>query len=193
VNKKRVYPSTNCPLRTEESFYQQEQAEHHNGTTPVTKIPGFKPVSSFILVYMHLLCLGVMKRILKHYWIGKSDKKKKMVNVALPSRPRRQLSDRLEGLRNDTPSDFARKPRGVDEVPRCKAKEFKFILVYCGPLILEKILPKPLYTFSCSMLAPVFFAGKRKQSCKLCKELIQNVLSSSSQAVWKRFTDSKHA
>ena len=36
VNKNRVYPSTNCPLRTEESFYQQEQAEHHNGTTPVS-------------------------------------------------------------------------------------------------------------------------------------------------------------
>jgi len=65
--------------------------------------------------------------------------------LAYQSRKKKQLSSRLEGLRRDTPSDFPRKPRGVDEIPWYKANEFKFILVYCGPIVLQGILPPPLY------------------------------------------------
>ena len=139
--KKRVYPETDCVLRTEESFLRQSQKEHHTGTTPLTRVPGFKPISSFVLDYMHLICLGIMKRLLVFYWIGA----KKKTHVSFSRNQVSKLSARLESLRKSVPVEFPRKIRGLAEAARFKATEYRFFLLYSGPIVLKGILKTELY------------------------------------------------
>lgn len=56
-------------LRTDESFRNREQPEHHEGTSPLERL-GTGLVSQFRLDAMHLLYIGVFKRLL-HFWLFK--------------------------------------------------------------------------------------------------------------------------
>lgn len=48
-------------------------------------------------------------------------------------------------LKSQIPADFQRSTRSVFEVAKWKATEFRFFLLYCGPIVLKNILPKKLY------------------------------------------------
>lgn len=67
INGKRIYYDMQSELRTNESFREKRQANHHipNCVTPLLRIPGFDPVKSVILDHMHLLFLGIMKSLLQ--------------------------------------------------------------------------------------------------------------------------------
>lgn len=56
-------------LRTDLSFRTKEQESHHIETTILENIPGLDMVTSFPLDYMHLVCLGVMKKLLNNLWL----------------------------------------------------------------------------------------------------------------------------
>lgn len=48
-------------------------------------------------------------------------------------------------LTNSIPSEFARRPRSINEVKLWKAVEFRNFLLYTGPIVLRYILKKDLY------------------------------------------------
>lgn len=83
-------------------------------------------VSQFPLDYMHLVCLGVMKR-------------------RLGSRVIDDISQHLLNLKSHIPSEFARKPRSLKEIDRWKATEFRQFLLYTGPVVLAEILHPNMY------------------------------------------------
>ena len=58
-----------CTLRTNETFQQQVDKRHHRGKSPLCDF-GVGMVSNFVLDYMHLVCLGTMKRLFM-WWLGK--------------------------------------------------------------------------------------------------------------------------
>lgn len=60
---KMTYPETDAPLRTDESFNDIVNDGHRTGRSPFLEI-GAQMVSDFPIDYMHLVCLGVMKRML---------------------------------------------------------------------------------------------------------------------------------
>ncbi|KAL5246281.1 hypothetical protein ACI65C_013689 [Semiaphis heraclei] len=55
------------------------------------------------------------------------------------------LNNNLIDLKNVLPIDFHRKPRGVDELPRWKATEFRTFLLYLGPVVLKNIINEKCY------------------------------------------------
>jgi len=66
------FPSIkNCTLRTDSGFINQEYLDYHNGTPLINKIPNFKPISHIPLEYMHLVCIGVMKKAMGLWLSGK--------------------------------------------------------------------------------------------------------------------------
>ena len=51
----------------------------------------------------------------------------------------------LVSLRQCVPCDFARRPRGMEEVEYWKANEFRQFLLYTGCVVLKNNLPTELY------------------------------------------------
>lgn len=49
-------------------------------------------------------------------------------------------------MRSSITSDFARFPRELNEVMRYKATEFRFFILYSGPVVLKSIISKPFYS-----------------------------------------------
>lgn len=93
---------------------------------------------SFPIDYMHLVCLGVVRRLL-FLW------RKGPLKTRLPSRMLSLISESLLMLKPCIPHEFARKTRSLLEVDRWKASEFRMFLLYTGPVVLQGILSDVLY------------------------------------------------
>lgn len=65
--------------------------------------------------------------------------------VRLPTHEVLKISEELEEIKQYTPIEFSRKPRGLTEVAFWKATEFRMFLLYIGPIVLEKHLPSKLF------------------------------------------------
>uniref|UniRef100_A0A1Y1L0J9 Uncharacterized protein n=1 Tax=Photinus pyralis TaxID=7054 RepID=A0A1Y1L0J9_PHOPY len=142
INNVMSFPETNNKSRTDIEFRQQVNEEHHTGKSILTEIPNFDMIKSVPLDYMHLVCLGVMKRLLVHSkygWIfGKQPHKLPYIKVE-------QLSAYLLSLRNFIPTEFNRKTRNIEECKRYKATEFRLLLLYTGPIVFREVLNKKYY------------------------------------------------
>lgn len=62
-----TYQSMHSPLHTDESFVSQTQKEHHKGVSPLVSL-GIPMVTAFPCDYMHMVCLGVVRKIIG-YWL----------------------------------------------------------------------------------------------------------------------------
>lgn len=69
--KAMVFLETHNTLRTNESFKNRTQPEHHTGDSILEKLP-IGMISQIPLDYMHLVCLGVTKRLLQFWRSGKN-------------------------------------------------------------------------------------------------------------------------
>ena len=124
--------------RNSDSFNNLEYlGNHQNGQTPLIKCTD-NIINIFSLDYMHLICLGVLRRMLTYWKSGDRI-------VKLSSRQILDISEQLIALRDYIPSDFVRRPRSLLELDRWKATEFRTFLLYTGPVILKSVLPTPLY------------------------------------------------
>lgn len=81
---------------------------------------------------MHLILLGVIKKLINLWLNGPS-------NVKLPSDVVQKISDRLILLRNSVPEEFNRRPRTLWEFKFWKATEFRTFLLYAGIIVLKNL------------------------------------------------------
>lgn len=141
INRRRVYPDIKSTDRTKESFIAQMQPEHHyeNLVCPLLTLPGFDPIADVVLDSMHLLYLGVMKSLLEN-WILRSNQAHVKLRVVA------QLKNIMHAIKDDVPMEYQRKVFDVDRVSQWKATQFRFFLLYCGPLVLKEILPPETYS-----------------------------------------------
>jgi len=101
--------------RTDEEFVLKSDKDYHNDACPLERIPKIGLVTNVPLDYLHLVCLGVMKKLL-NLWC--SDR----LSVRLQFRKVILISDKLEKLiKPYTPIEFQRKPRGLIFFRQCKA------------------------------------------------------------------------
>ena len=106
-----VYPeSRNFELRTDSSFRAQSNVAHHRNDSPFCDLP-IDMVAQFPIDYMHQLCLGVMRKLLLTWTKGNR-------GVRISLRHMSEISDKLINLRSAIPSNFARRPRGLNERER---------------------------------------------------------------------------
>ncbi|KAM7280951.1 uncharacterized protein ISCGN_006178, partial [Ixodes scapularis] len=132
-----TFPDLHSPQRTNESFRSQEDEHHHTGTSPFESLD-VDMVSWFPTEYMHLVCLGVMRRLLRN-WVSQGFGRR------LSRQQRENLNDLLRSCSKRFPSNFQRKPRGTEELDRWKATEFRSFLLYVGPVVLKHVLPNDQY------------------------------------------------
>lgn len=136
--RKVIFSETqNFNLRTDVSFRNKEQMEHHLGETPFSSLP-IDMVECFSKDYMHVICLGVVRRLILTWLRGPR-------SVKISAHQKQLISDHLLQLQVFMPREFARKPRSLDDIDRYKATEFRQLLLYTGKVVLKSILPEPLY------------------------------------------------
>jgi len=144
VNSRTTFNSPACFMaekRSRDKFNNLKyKGTHQSGTTPLMNCCD-NLVSIFPLDYMHLICLGVVKRMLTR-WKG-SDGSERIVKLGTGQIL--NISEQLIKMRQCIPSDFVRRPRSLLEVERWKATEFRTFLLYTGPVVLKSVLSPPLY------------------------------------------------
>lgn len=132
VHGRLCYPEGHASLRTDESFKNKTQEEHHNKTSILEQIPNFGMVSQTPYEYMHLVCLGVMKKLLVQWKTSKDHA------VKLRAQKIVSAGDHLVSLNKYISREFARKTRSLKELDRYKATELRLILLYIGPLVFKQ-------------------------------------------------------
>ncbi|CAI6372951.1 unnamed protein product [Macrosiphum euphorbiae] len=134
-----IFPDIEFIKRTDEDFVNQSDPEHHTGHSILQQIPNLGLVTDVPLDYMHLICLGVVKKLLVNTWcFGRPPHK-------LQSSTVEKISETLLSLVRYIPHEFVRKPRHIKEAKRFKATEFRQFLLYTGIIVLKNNLDKNKY------------------------------------------------
>lgn len=136
---KIVYLTTRGNSRTDVSFFNREQPEHHlvkfRNQHSLLETIEIGMVSQFPLDPMHALDSGVMKRILGNIMSGKFN------NCHLRNEERELMDSVNLRMIAYIPSEFERKPRSlITELSRFKAVEFRLFLLYTGLLYMCLLL-----------------------------------------------------
>ena len=122
---RRVYPSIQYQKRSNHSFLHKLYPEHHLAeNTPLTQIKSIDMVHDFLLDSLHLLFLGVMKKLLKTYWLEPG------YSTKLSKADIKKVCERLKYLSNKIPAEFQRATRRLDDIGKWKATEFRMFLLY---------------------------------------------------------------
>ena len=138
-NRRMSFPGPEHPLRTDMSFNLKiDELHHHEGPHPFQSIK-IGMVTQFPLDYMHLVCLGVVKKMLQFWLRGP-------LTVRLPALIVDRMSHKLQSVRANVPVEFARRPRSLRELDRWKATEFRQFLIYTGPVVLAGFLDRNMYS-----------------------------------------------
>lgn len=137
LNGRMCFSDTNAKLRTDENFFLRENEEFHLEDSILESVPTGM-ISQVPLDYMHLCCLGVMKKLLL-LWI------KGPLNVRIPNLLVQKISRLMLEQSLNQPKEFQRRVRGLDCLANWKATEFRTFLIYVGPIVLKDILHESLY------------------------------------------------
>lgn len=119
-----VFPEIQLNLRSDDDFLNQSNPSHHKCACILSELK-IGLVSQVPFDYMHLVCLGVVRKIVRQWVKGKKPHK-------LRSREINQASDILISFKKLLPKEFQRKPRSLFEIDNFKATEFRTLLLYTG-------------------------------------------------------------
>ncbi|XP_011858295.1 PREDICTED: uncharacterized protein LOC105555865 [Vollenhovia emeryi] len=141
IDRRMCFPQIDAPRRSDDDFIQKIDDTYHkpNTTCSLLNIPYFKPVTNVPLDYMHLVCLGIMRKLLNLWLHGD-------LHFRLQYKAVDEISTRLvTQLKSYIPIEFARKPRKLDCIKLWKATEYRLILLYTDPMAFKTILKNNVY------------------------------------------------
>lgn len=172
-------------IRTHESYINMVHDGHHiaSDVSKLCEIPGLDIVSTFPLDYLHLVCLGTVKKLIQ-LWLHKGP-----VTVRLPSRKILQLSVQLINLNKVIPCDFSRKPREIQDVGRWKGTELRQFLIYTGPIVLKNILSDNCYNnfLALNIALTILLSPNYKEYVNYAQTLLEYFVESFGQIYGKHF------
>ncbi|CAN7949918.1 unnamed protein product, partial [Ixodes hexagonus] len=137
INGRMCFPQLDAKLRTDQSFRDCAQEEHHVKGTELKKL-SIDLVMQVPLDFMHLVCLGVVHKLLR-LWLKGSNR------YRLGTAVRDAISLANLEIQRHICSDFARKPRSLLDLDRWKATEFRLLVLYTGPVVLCTRVPEPYF------------------------------------------------
>ena len=138
-NRVMVYLGIDHKKRTNDEYAALLDEDHHKGNTFLVEM-SVPPVTRVPFEIMHLVYLGVAKRLLDGWFVGKFGFAGKLQAILLV-----ELSSRYEKLENWCPEEFARRPKALSEFNRFKATEMRHFVLYASAIILVGILDNKYY------------------------------------------------
>lgn len=136
-NNRMCFLDINSSLRTDESFLKRMQEEHHKTDSVLEQLP-IGMVSQFPLDYMHLVLLGVTKKLIELWLSGP-------LSVRLTNKHLETINNKLEKIEKGRPQEINRKLRTIQHFRMWKATEFRTFLLYSGPICLKGVLNLNVY------------------------------------------------
>lgn len=128
---------TTATLRTNESFRNQNNPEHHHGSSPLEELP-IDMVRDIPLEYLHLILYGTMKRLLT-LWINGT------VHFKFSKGDIEQISRKHIEAGVTKPSEINKPNRSLTCFSFWKATEFRTFLLKTGPVVLRGHLSTEMY------------------------------------------------
>lgn len=131
----------NAEPRTDKSFREKWQPEHHKGDSPFLPL-SIDMIHTFVIDSMHLLYQGVVKR----WWSYLDKETKRNLKHSLGKTEIEMISLHMKTVYKDYfPASFARRVRGLNESAHWKATEWRRFLLYEGLLVVKKFMHKRVY------------------------------------------------
>lgn len=167
VDSRVVFPDMDSSLRTDTQFEQMSDEDHHHSKSPLQGL-GIGMVSAFPLDYMHLVCFGIVRKLIALWFKGP-------LQCLVPSSVLSAISDHLKLCRQSLPRSFSRKLRSLSDYSQWKATEFRQFLLYTGPVMLYQRLPSQHYrnflVFSCAMR--ILLSPLCREFCGFARKLLR--------------------
>lgn len=133
------YPNKIFPKRTDDTFRNKKDEYHHKIDSPVLKLP-INMIDTFpVADSLHLIDLGIVKRLLT----GWRDGYYKNKLLKWPSKTTDALSSKMQTIK--LPKELHRKIRGLDCLSFWKALEYRNFLLYYGIVVLKGVLRSDVY------------------------------------------------
>lgn len=132
-----TFPETDAPLRTNDTFRTALDQNYHLKKSSLERL-NIDMVQQFVLDYLHLVCLGVTKKII-HMWMSGD------FAARLQSSDINSISEKLLSISLSQPSEFQRRIRGLKDIGNFKGTEFRTFVLYSGPYVLKDVLCKEKY------------------------------------------------
>jgi len=108
LEHRMTYPGLDASLRTDESFRNKKNKYYHKGNSPLVRLP-INIINTVVLDYMHNVCLGVVKQLIK-FWV-KGNKQ-----VQLEKNKKNKINYELKILRPYIPSEIGHLLRTIDDI-----------------------------------------------------------------------------
>lgn len=136
--KNRVsFSAIESDLRTDENFVSRLQKEHHLAKSPLEQL-NIGMVSQFPLDYLHLVCLGVTKKLIELWTEGP-------LQVRVSSYQVRKINQELSLFEKTRPTEINRQIRKLELYKIWKATEFRTFLLYTGIVALKNNVKDAVY------------------------------------------------
>lgn len=156
MSNTNIFPKTNCTKRTNAEFRERTYGAHHKIDSPILELD-IDMVEQFpVADSLHLLHLGLMKRLL----LGWRDGTFRKSDTKWRSSTTNEVSSYLLGLR--MPREFRRAVRGLDCLKHWKGTEYRTFLHYAGIVILKEHLPAEAYTHFLLLFCAVTICSSKK-------------------------------
>lgn len=170
-----VFPEINCENRTDENFRNGAYGSHHRVLTPFLRLP-IDMINAFpIGDSLHLLHLGVMKRLLLGWRDGTFRKPSKNRNSydTINDDRRCRISEARFSTRDITaissyltdcklPREFQRATRGLDCLNHWKGTEYRSFLHYVGIVALKEHLVADAYAHFLLLFCAVTICSSKR-------------------------------
>jgi hypothetical protein len=170
---------THAPLRNDADFKNKINLEHHKtGPTPIISEMGIGFVTSFALDYMHLVCIGVMKRLLNRW----KNSRKAETKCHLSVDEMNSLEMEIKEFSEHITSEFGRKlSGGIHSLAFWKASELRLFLLYAGIVVLNGIIPKRNYINFLNLCIPLrlMLTPNQEQNIGNARSMLLNFVDSS--------------
>lgn len=134
-----IFPRTECEKRTDEKFCQKVYGSHHKLDSPLLKLNIDMIEQVPVGDSLHLLHLGVMKRLLTGWLTGH------FLNTGTKWRAQTSIDVTTYLLECKLPKEFHRVVRGLDCLAYWKATEYRTFLHYLGIVALKPHLTNEAY------------------------------------------------
>lgn len=180
-NKRHFYPVGMAAQNRHDADFSRDNEENNH-------IKGFSPllslhiglVTQFVLDPMHLVYLGVTKRLLQNYWV-EGKKNHRIINI-------KHLDKKIKNIKFT--DDFGRKLGMLSDVKRWKAVEYRNFLLYCSPFLLKDHLEVDKHKHFLNLHVAIFILTSKFLSEKylhIAKNALNNFVNESPRIYDKYF------